>query len=342
MESGRGLRLAYTDAARRRWPLNTPLISLSMPVSTRPYPDRRAAPFFDGMLPEGDVRRMLAYDLAIPDGDTFGLLHALGRDCAGALVLVPVSAGRPPSPSLSSAEPVTDDEIARRLADLRTAPLGVDDRVRVSLPGTQGKLLLTRTSGSWVLPINGTPSTHILKPPIPGFDQSVENEAFCMRLATRLGLEAAPIEIAAFAGSPVLVVERFDRHKTPSGEIIRSHQEDVCQAMSVPVRSKYEQDGGPSLKAIATLLRRWPLSMGVLPELLRTVVFTTVIGDADRHGKNIAIVHEPDGTLRLAPLYDTMSTRYYSHVSVVPGMFINDVRDIDAVRAADFIAEAQA
>lgn len=343
LELRRGLRLAYTDAAVHRWPLNTPIVSLAMPVSTRPYLDRRAGPFFDGLLPEGEVRRMLAYDLGLSEDDTFGLLQALGRECAGALVLAPLSEGAPPQASLGRAERIAEEEVARRLAAVRTAPLGVDARVRVSLAGAQGKLLLTRLpDGSWALPVNGAPSTHILKPAVPGLDDSVENEAFCMRLAARVGLDVAHVEVAHFAGRSVLVVERFDREVTAVGEVRRRHQEDACQALSVPVRRKYEEDGGPSLRALSELLRRWPAPDAAPVDLLRSVVFTAVIGDADRHGKNVAFLHGEDGQIRLTPLYDVMSTRFYRHVSAVLGMFVNGVRAIDALRPADFVSEAQA
>ncbi|HLI53144.1 MAG TPA: HipA domain-containing protein [Acidimicrobiales bacterium] len=342
LELRRGLRLTYTGAAMRRWSLNTPVVSLAMPVSPRPYLDRLVRPFFDGLLPEGEARRTLAYDLALSEDDVFGFLRALGRDCAGALVLAPLSEGPPLPASLSQAERITEDEVAKRLAAVRTAPLGVDDRVRVSLAGAQGKVVLTRLpDGSWALPVGGAPSTHILKPAVPGLEGSVENEAFCMRLAARVGLAAAHVEVGYFAGRPVLVVERFDREVTSAGEVHRLHQEDACQALSVPVGRKYEEDGGPSLRAIADLLRRWTAAGTTLVELCRSVVFAAAVGDADRHAKNTAFLHGADGKVRLAPLYDVMSTRFYRHVSAVPGTFVNGVRDIDALRPADFVAEAE-
>lgn len=100
--------------------------------------------------------------------------------------------------------------------------------------------------------------------------------------------------------------------------------------------------GGPSLRALSDLLRRWPASDAAPVDLLRSVVFTAVVGDADRHGKNVVFLHGDDGQIRLTPLYDAMSTRFYRHVSAVLGMFVNGVRAIDALRPADFVSEAQA
>jgi serine/threonine-protein kinase HipA len=342
LEQRRGeLRLAYDEAARRRWPLGIPLVSCSMPLSLSPYGHRQAFPFFDGLLPEGEVRRMIAYDLGLGEQDTFGLLHALGRDCAGALVLQPVTEPPPQPPSLGDARPITVEEVARRLAQLRSAPLGVDRQVRVSLPGVQHKLLLTRLmDGSWALPLGAAPSTHILKPPIEFLEGSVENEAFCMRLARRVGLEAANVEIKCYGGRPVLMVERFDRVFLPGREVRRVHQEDICQALAMRSSAKYEERGGPSLKMVAGLLRKWGAPVDDIITLLRVVTFTTVIGDADRHGKNMTVLHKEDGSVCLAPLYDVMCTRLYPDASTVLGMFVNGKQEIESVGVDDLVTES--
>jgi len=67
----------------------------------------------------------------------------------------------------TTAEPLDEDQLAGLISSLRTAPLGVGDRIRLSLAGVQEKLLLTRLpDGRWGRPVDGTPSTHILKPEI--------------------------------------------------------------------------------------------------------------------------------------------------------------------------------
>lgn len=145
--------------------------------------------FFDGLLPEGEIRRMIAHDFGLDERDVFGLLEALGRDCAGALVLLP-EGEQPLVQGLP--EPVSEEEVARRLRELRFHPLGVDQRVRVSLAGMQEKLLLARrTAGGWGLPVDGAPSTHILKPAHPLLPLSIPNEALCLRVARHLGMRAA-------------------------------------------------------------------------------------------------------------------------------------------------------
>ncbi len=336
-EGGRGLSFRFSEAAYRRWGLRSPILSLSMPVSTRPYGHGVAAPFFEGLLPEGQLRRTIAYDLRISEIDTFGLLAEIGRDCAGAVVVQPEAEGAPPG-SAQAAEPIGADEVAERIARLPVFPLGVDDRVRVSLPGMQNKLLLTKTPAGWALPI-GAPSTHILKPAIHQFPYSVENEDFCMRLARRIGLRVATTRIERVAGSPVLVVERFDRVALPTGGVLRVHQEDVNQALGTEPDRKYEASGGPSLRRVASLLANWQVPV---EELLGQVTFAVAVGDADHHAKNISFLHDEEGRIRITPLYDVMCIRYYTSVTTTPAMFVNGKRHMDEIRADDLVAEGVA
>jgi len=184
----RRFRLVYTEDAIRRFELGVPLLSLSLPLTGQPYPHGVVRAFLDGLLPEGDARQAMARDFGIGADDTYGMIRAIGRDCAGAFVIQPDDEPVPPRPTTLTAEPLTDAEIADLVANLRSAPLGAGGRVRISLAGVQEKLLLTRMpDGKWGRPVDSTPSTHILKPEIATLPDTVENEAFCMRLAKHLG-----------------------------------------------------------------------------------------------------------------------------------------------------------
>jgi serine/threonine-protein kinase HipA len=237
-----------------------------------------------------------------------------------------------------SAEPLDDETLAALVRDLRSAPLGVGGRVRISLPGVQEKLVLTRMPhGAWGRPVDGTPSTHILKPEIAAFPDTVENEAFCMRLAAHLGLPAATVATTEIGGRKVIVVERFDRQVSEDGAVARVHQEDFCQATGVPPETKYEEDGGPSLRRIAGILAEVaePNSM---ERLLGAVTVNALIGNGDAHAKNFSLLHTASGALALAPLYDLLSTLYYGDDRLA--MYIDNVHRTNRVTAERIANEA--
>lgn len=316
-------------------------ISVSMPVRARPYDDRHARTWLRGLLPEESTRAMIAYDLGLNAADDFGLLTILGKDCAGALSFRPEGAQHDEEqvgPTLS------EEQIATLLRSLPTSPLGVEAGFRVSLPGNQSKLLLTRVGGGWHRP-DGAPSTHILKPAVRDLDDNtVDNEAYCQHLAAAAGLPAATTTVEQFSGVRVLVSTRFDR--VNDGPLTkRVHQEDGCQATIVdPVRKYQTADSGPTLRTMAAALSG---NGGQLPPLLRLVTFTVVIGNADMHGKNVSLTFNDDDSVRLAPVYDAMSTRLYETTSdgrlvdQTLGMHVAGQTHIDAVSVDHLVAEGR-
>ncbi len=332
------LRLSYTEEALASYEGGTPLLSLAFPLTRDRYPNGVTRAFLDGLLPEGEPRRAIAEDLDLPANDVFGLLAALGQDCAGALVVLP-EGDPPPVPTTRTAEPLSADDLGELVANLRSAPLGIDRNVRLSLAGVQEKLLLTRLpDGTWGRPVGGTPSTHILKPEIERFRSTVENEAFCMRVAGHLGLAVARVETILVDERPVLVVERFDRSVDPDGTIHRVHQEDFCQALGVPPDRKYEQDGGPTLARVARVLQD-VADPSAPATLLRALTLNVAVGNCDAHGKNFSLLHTESGILRLAPLYDLLSTRLYPLDDRL-AMYVDSVQKADRVTAARIVNEA--
>lgn len=330
-------RLTYTDDVLRCYQAGTPLLSMTLPVQPERFSQGVSRSFIDGLLPEGDTRRAIADDLRLRADDTFGLIRALGRDCAGAIVIQPDDKSEPPPVTTTAAEPLDENELAELIGNLRTAPLGVGGRVRVSLAGVQEKLLLTRLPDDrWGRPIDGTPSTHILKPEIRGYPQTVENEAFCMRLAKHLGLPVASVETITVSGRAVLVVSRYDRVVDPSGHVERIHQEDFCQATGKPPDKKYQEDGGPPLRIIARMLSA--IDPDSLAALVGAVTLHVLVGNGDAHAKNYSLLHEPSGALRLAPLYDVMSTLFYDDDHLA--MYIDDVRNTNRVTLDRLVNEA--
>lgn len=338
-ERGR-LRLSYTQDALERYAPGVPLLSLSLTLMPQRYTHGVVRPFLDGLLPEGEARQAVANDVDVLREDTFGLIRALGRDCAGALVIQPSGEPPPALPTTQTAESLADEQITDLVVNLRSAPLGVGGRVRISLAGVQEKLLLTRMSdGSWGRPVNGTPSTHILKPGIATYPNTIENEAFCMRLARHLGLDVADVETTTINGRKLLVVRRYDRSVLEDGSVVRIHQEDFCQATGLAPEKKYEEDGGPSLRRMAQLLET-AAAPDSLEALLRAVTLNVLIGNGDAHGKNYSLLHDPSGLIRLSPLYDLLSTLFYQDDHLA--MCVDSVHRTDRVTGDRIVSEAAA
>jgi len=331
-------RLTYTDEALSRYDLGTPLLSLSLPVANLSYPQGVVRAFLDGLLPEGSFRQSIARDAGVRPDDTYGLIGALGRDCAGAIVIQPAEDPPPPSAATTTAERLSPAELDELVENLRSAPLGAGGRVRVSLAGVQEKLVLTRMpDGSWGRPVDGTPSTHILKPEIAAYPQTVENEAFCMRIAKHLGLDVAAVETTEIAGRKLIVIERYDRIVSADGSVERIHQEDLCQATGTPPDTKYEEDGGPSLHRVADVLQAVAAS-GSLEKLLQASTLNVLLGNGDAHAKNLSLLHHGSGALTMTPLYDLMNTLHYGDDHLA--MSIDTVQRTDRVTAERVANEA--
>ena len=331
-------RLSYTQDALSQYPLGTPLLSLSLPVGTRRFTQGTVRPYLDGLLPEGESRRSIARDVGVSERDTYGLIRALGRDCAGAVVIQPANDAPPPVPTTATAEPLSNEEIEALVRDLKSAPLGVGGRVRISLAGVQEKLVLTRMpDGSWGRPVDGTPSTHILKPEIAAFPDTVENEAFCMRIAKHLGLDVANVETTAIGGRKLIVVERYDRIVGADGSVARVHQEDFCQATGLAPETKYQENGGPSLSRIANILES-VAAHDSLERLLKAVTVNLLVGNGDAHAKNFSLLHSASGSLTLTPLYDLMCTLHYGDDRLA--MYIDNVHRTDRVTVERIVNEA--
>ncbi|MFY9264339.1 MAG: type II toxin-antitoxin system HipA family toxin [Solirubrobacterales bacterium] len=302
---------------------NGPPLSQSLPTGGTFDPAAVAA-YFDGLLPEGQIREIVARTLHVSSANTAGLLAELGWDCAGAVSVYP--AGEQPIVDGDGSDVVwlTDDQIATLVDELPRRPMLADDdgELRISLAGVQDKLPVVADDSGRVGLGHGdrtrnrrTPSTHILKAPIARLPDSVANEAFCLGLAGTLGLDAAAGEPRRVAGREFLLVRRYDRGGAGRPGTTRLHQEDFCQALAVPSSRKYEAEGGPGLSDLFGALRHASAvpALDVL-RLLDAVAFNLLIANHDAHAKNFSILYQRTGEASLASLYDLVSTFVYRRI----------------------------
>ena len=110
--------------------------------------------------------------------------------------------------------PVTDDEIATRLAALGTNPLGLhadEDDFRISIAGVQEKTAFLRVDESMAAATRADTDSHIFKPAMKAgpdgadFSDTPWNEWLCLVLCRALGLETAKAEVRLFDGKPVIM-----------------------------------------------------------------------------------------------------------------------------------------
>lgn len=332
------LRFGYAEEVLARWPMNTPLLSCSLPVRKGRLDGR---PFFAGLLPEGEHRRALAQQAGCLPSDVFSLLARFGRDVAGA-----ISVGTDYLPNDATAIPYVAAGLDTEVARLASHPLGVHDDSELSIAGLQDKLLLVQMhDGGWARPAHGYPSTHILKVDDRFHTGLVIAEHDCLRIAQEAGIEAAEPALARVAGLDCLIVRRFDRTDDPAHS--RVHIEDACQALGIDLEvtqgtGKYEPSQGLSLRAIAGQLDAWGAEPSTeLTRLLEHVAFTVAIGNADDHGKNISFLHTAPGVIQLAPLYDTVPTMMWPNLRTRAALSIGGAIDLPAITFADIVAEAR-
>jgi serine/threonine-protein kinase HipA len=308
-------KLVFTyDEAWRTAPQSYP-ISLSMPLTAASHPHDAIEPFLWGLLPENDmVLQRWARNFHVARS-AFSLLSHVGEDCPGALQLVPPSTlDDLRRSSTGHVQWLSESDVAERLRVLRgdtSAWRLIGDTGQFSLAGAQSKTALLRQGKRWGIPSGRTPTTHILKPPLPDLAGHVENEHFCLALAREVGLPTASSELLRFDEEIAIVVTRYDRARV-GGRYYRVHQEDLCQASGISPQRKYESEGGPSATDVVNLLRNVSSEpFEDVTTFVRALAFAWLIGGTDAHAKNYSLLLTPGPRVRLAPLYDLASILPY-------------------------------
>lgn len=316
--AGGALSFAYDNSYTAR--ANPTPLSLSMPLSGSRYSNRVVSAWLEGLLPDNlAVREEWGRTFEVSPRNPFALLRHVGRDAAGAVQVLPVDVE--PSDAARRTGDVrrlTDDEFSGLLLRLTAGDHGWEVGAgsgRWSLAGAQNKVALHRLDdGGWGVPQDATPTTHIFKPTRAGtrFEDLHVNEFVCLRAAGLLGLRVARVDLVDVGGTKTLVSTRYDRGRGQDGMWLRLHQEDLLQAMSYPPTKKYQSDGGPSVKNVASLFSTLALADrdAVRSAFYDAFAFNVLVGGTDAHAKNYSLLLRGP-RVALAPLYDVASSAPY-------------------------------
>ncbi|MBK1696237.1 type II toxin-antitoxin system HipA family toxin [Rhodovibrio salinarum] len=313
-------------------------LSLRMPLSQSEYTDLACRAFFQNLLLEGRRLDQVADREGLDRDNVAGLLSHLGQECPGAISIVPE--GNPPGKQPGI---IPDDyreiEANELAAEVRAMHEGKPPRRnrRISLAGVQGKLAVTVGEDGRLYETAegvGAPTTHVLKVGDPDYHALVENEYICLKLARRLGLDAAHATIGYADDVPYLLVERFDRYRDSNGYIHRRHQEDTCQALGLPGTLKYEEHGHgdrrATLDGIFDLLGETVSPIEARQAMISITVFNYLIANFDAHAKNFALLYQGRRP-HLAPFYDIVSTGVYPDTSKSFALSIGGKQDYDEI-----------
>lgn len=323
MDASAGDILEY-DAGWRAAPHGRPL-SLSLPFTPGGMPHRGdvVRAYFENLLPDSqEIRARAARRFRARSTQAFDLLAQIGRDCVGALQILPD--GMTPGDARTLDATTLDEHGVAAILRGTVAPPAMagamppdGEDFRVSIAGAQEKTALACIDGRWCLPRGSTPTTHILKLPMGlvgnmklDLSHSIENEWLCSRILAAYGLPVAECEPLQFEDMKVLSVRRFDRAwlDGPSGRwLARLPQEDFCQATGTPAALKYESDGGPGIDRIMGLLTTSEAPQSDRRTFLLAQLVFWMLRAPDGHAKNFSLFIRPRGAYRLTPLYDVMS-----------------------------------
>jgi serine/threonine-protein kinase HipA len=328
-------------------------LSVRLPVREKEYGDRECRAFFENLLPEGDIREIIARKERVSEGNVFSLLDKIGGDCAGAVSLYEEGQNRVDAVKKEPFE-ICADELFRIMDSQKTDPLLTGKNIRLSLAGAQVKFAVYMKEDKMYYPNDTFFSSHLIKPENRDFEDFVLNEYFCMKLAGSMNITVPDVRLKKVKGMQYLIIERFDR-LAADGQKERLHQEDFCQILGSTPDRKYQKEGGPGFKECYKFLEN-ETGIHSLESFVFIFIFNYLTGNCDAHAKNFSVLHDVEkvfvrdnkmhtvckkGAVALAPFYDLVSTEVYEGLSKEMAMKIGGAWDIRDVQKHDFYKTAR-
>ena len=325
---------------------NGKAVSISLPLQVKPFSPEKTRIFFDGLLPEGFLRRTIATNMHFDENDYLSILYNLGRECIGAIRI-----DENDREEKSGYERITSKQVEELAAEGTTKSTEIVIKTHLSLTGASGKvgLYYDDKEKKWYLPYGLAPSTHIVKQSYIRLDGIVTNEQLSMLAASKCGIsvpESFIINVGKGIDSEVLfATKRFDRITDETSDLIdglkrpfRIHQEDFAQAMGIASFEKYETEGQNYAEKMFEMIRNYASNpMEDQLALWNRIVFNYALGNTDAHIKNYSLLYDSDmERVRLAPAYDMLSTVIYESATRNMSFNIGGKINLDRIDENDF------
>lgn len=284
-------------------------VSLTMPVVADQYDSMSFLhPVFEMNLPEGALRHKLElmFAKAVRDFDALTLIEIVGRSQIGRLRYA--TDGTP-------LQEVPAENIEKILAYDGAEALFDNLLERFAeysgISGMQPKVLV-RDSAPVLGRLTHQGATHIVK----SFDpketpELAANEFFSMRAARHAGLPTAEVRLSE--NRAILVVERFDI--ASEGRYLGF--EDFCVLSGMRANGRYNGSYEALAEKVAIFVdpEHYPAAMR---QMFGVVALACLIGNGDAHLKNFGVLYDAPGVnVRLAPVYDMLSTTLYQPKDVL-------------------------
>ena len=321
-------------------------ISVALPIQDERFSPDQTKTFFEGLLPEGFMRRSIAANMHFDENDYLSILCNLGRECLGAIRI-----GYADDEQEDGYEAITPEQVEELAAEGTAKSTEMVIKSHLSLTGASGKvgLYFDDEEGQWYLPRGLAPSTHIVKQSHIRLEGIVSNEQLSMLAAHKCGIitpESFVVNVGKGIDSEVLfATKRYDRIIDDTSEMIghlkrpfRIHQEDFAQAMGITSFEKYERDGSSYAEKMFDVIRKYsknPLADQL--SLWNRIVFNYALGNTDAHIKNYSLLYDSNMEgIHLAPAYDMISTVIYESTTRDMSFNIGGVRNLDSIGVENF------
>ncbi len=278
-------------------------VSLTMPVVSDQYDSMGTVhPIFEMNLPEGALLERLRHLFAktVPNLDSLGLLEIVGQSQIGRLRYAQRGARPSEVPAQSVRELLTYAGTSDLFNDLLQRYAS-----HSGISGVQPKVLL-RAEETELPRATHRGATHIVKAFDPReYPELAANEYFCMVAARNAGIPVPSVSLSR--NRRILVVERFDL----GADGLYLGCEDFCVLSGMRAHGRY--DG--SYELVAKRIRQFVSAehqQESLEQFFAMLALSCALENGDAHLKNYAVVYQDvDAPVRLAPVYDVVSTTLY-------------------------------